>query len=435
MTSASDRSTATRHSFLIILRFNREDLVNPLRPGLIDEGEKFKRLHPYQATLVVGVVDPSLRSAMTPMMMIPMDKSTLKTYDKILRGVEELNSRYRGENGYLRDPMSFNQTESSNVIDKIRFIGDQIYGLLKSSEDSDAVMKWLDDRFRRYARRDSAEDEEHITIVTNDFSIPWYWLSLPGREYSLCEIVALGMLQLSSYTAGYKGDADSAWRARVAQENLYKALLVNGSPTLPFARSELEAVKRGLSAPQRNGDAAAAVQTEEIESRDMLVDLRKRTPYGERIERYRIVHFTGHYSSEALMIGDDAIEPREELDQFIDRSVLVLDGCSSSKGLRAWTDMDTVTGRLIQVGAVGCIVTALPLKNDPLIAEWFWPTFYDQIRQKGVSVGQALRRARAALKDQLEQLGLYNPAWLLYQLVGNPTVDLFTEFSDWAGPR
>jgi hypothetical protein len=429
----------THHSFLIILRFNKEDQLNPLRCGVIDQGDRFKRMSQAQASLVVGVVDPSLRSAMTPMMMISLNGRTLQAYNRVVEQVEELNRLYRGENGYLLHPASLNRTQSKMVQDKIYFIGSKIFDLLRSSPESDAVCKWLDDLFRHYERdepRFGGTAVHHVTIVTNDFSIPWYWLRAAGHEQFLCEIVALGMLQLSSYSAGYRGDADSVWRSRVAEKDVFSALLINGSPELPFARAELDAVRSGLGGDRNdeNGHASRVI-AEEVSSKEMLLKLRGRTEYGQRVEQYRLVHFTGHYSSEALMINGMAVEPREELDQFIDRSVLVLDGCSSSEGLKAWTDMDTVTSRLIQVGAVGCVVTALPLKNDPLIAEWFWKAFYEEIRVKGVSVGQALRHARAVLKQRMEDMNLCNPAWMLYQLVGNPTVDLFTESTEWAGPR
>ncbi|HXJ42953.1 MAG TPA: CHAT domain-containing protein, partial [Bryobacteraceae bacterium] len=204
---------------------------------------------------------------------------------------------------------------------------------------------------------------------------------------------------------------------------------------LPFARAELDAVMAGLAGNASDSDGVSRVASQEVSTKRMLKDLWNNTKLGERVEQYRVVHFTGHYSSGTLMIGDEEIEANEELDQFVDHSVLVLDGCSSSEGLKAWTDMDTVTARLIHAGAIGCVVTALPLKNDPLITEWFWKAFYEKLRIKGTSVGQALRHARAVLKDRLEEQDVSNPAWLYYQLVGNPTVDLFAESVEWAGPR
>lgn len=431
----------TRHSFLIILRFNRAEEQNPLLCGAIDESGKFKEMKGANATLVVGIVDPSIRSAMTPMMMIPVTGPTAKLYNKILKEVEKLNGLYRAEEGYLRNPASLNHAQSKLVMSSIKDIGHLIFDMMKSSEHSEAVCAWLDGLFRDYERRNPGRDEttNHVTLITNDFSIPWYWLMT--RDLFLCEVVALGMLQLSSYSAGYRGDADAAGRAKVAQEQLYKALLINGSSDLPFALAELDAVTAGLGSG--NGDSGAAashVVTEMVSTKTMLKTLWNRTKKGERVEQYRIVHFTGHYSSDALMIRDgngqyEEIEAHEELDQFVDRSVLVLDGCSSSAGLRAWTDMDTVTARLIQAGAVGCVATALPLKNDPIIAEWFWSRFYQQLRLKEMSVGRALRNARATLKERLEELDIDNPAWLYYQLVGNPMVDLFAESVEWAGPK
>ena len=425
----------TRHSFLIILRFNKDDDQNPLRCGVIDQSGKFKQMAHGHASLVVGIVDPSMRSAMTPMMMIPLTGPTWRLYNKVLKAVEDLNGLYRGANGYLRDPTSLNNAQSRLVLRSIENVGHTIFDMLKSSDDSAAVCNWLDSLFRDYERRGPAAEEtaHHVTIVTNDFSIPWYWLV--AHDLFLCEIVALGVLQLSSYYAGYRGAADPAGLAKVARENLFKALLINGSPDLPFARAELDAVMAGLAGNASDSDGVSRVASQEVSTKRMLKDLWNNTKLGERVEQYRVVHFTGHYSSGTLMIGDEEIEANEELDQFVDHSVLVLDGCSSSEGLKAWTDMDTVTARLIHAGAIGCVVTALPLKNDPLITEWFWKAFYEKLRIKGTSVGQALLHARAVLKDRLEEQDVSNPAWLYYQLVVNPTVDLFAESVEWAGPR
>ena len=126
------------------------------------------------------------------------------------------------------------------------------------------------------------------------------------------------------------------------------------------------------------------------------------------------------------MIGDEPIADTQ-IDKIIDGALMVVDGCSSSHGLQGWKDIETVTSQLMYLGALSCIVNVLPVKHDPIISEELWGELYSQLRGRKVSVGQALNKARTALREHFEMMDSKDPAWLFYQLIGNPSVKLLPE--------
>jgi hypothetical protein len=427
---SSSVAMSERQSYLIVFRLNMEE-ENPVRWKAIDQsGSTLKR--PTKANLVVGVVDPSRRLATTPMMITPLASGLLEAYNSILKHVEQLNHMYRDDNGYISNPARLTTSRKDDVLDKIRMIGSEIYTLLQGNPQKsaggrpNAVHEWLDDLFRGHDGDRSVTEQSpthHVTIVTNDFSIPWYWLNRKSYGPFLCEIASVGMLQLA-YSNIAQPEHDPLWRQKVAEQGRYEALLINGDPSLPFVGEELAAVSKGLTNALPVGSASMPlVGSRTVDSVDQLVAVHQEfRPKGRRTEQVRIIHFTGHFSPD-LLNG----EPVDDyLDEFIQGSLVVLDGGGTSRGLKAWTDIDSTTAALIDKGATGCLVSVLPLKNDPIISEVFWGTFYSEIRLRGVSVGEALRQARCVLRERLEHAGTSNPAWLMYQLIGNPSVEPFS---------
>lgn len=108
-------------------------------------------------------------------------------------------------------------------------------------------------------------------------------------------------------------------------------------------------------------------------------------------------------------------------------SLLVLDGCNSATKLDAWADVEGLTSSLINKGALGCVVTVLPVKNDPIVSRVLWGAFYRELRRASSTVGQALAKARLELRDHFVAIGSSNPAWAVYQLIGSPAVQLCDE--------
>jgi hypothetical protein len=266
-------------------------------------------------------------------------------------------------------------------------------------------------------------DFDHVTIITNDFSIPWYWLKNTEHSPFLCEACSLGILQLT--TSGIPPSHERVAQANSQMSRLYRALLVNGSTRLPFANDELDSISRELTEETRRETRSFRFEVERAVSADDLVRIKRQyRDRARRVREFKVLHFTGHYSADALMMDEVQIE-EDDLKDFIHDSLLVLDGCSSSQGLDAWTDIKGVTQRLLDLGALACIGTVLPVKHDPIVGDVFWGAFYKSIRTGTLSVGQSLVEARKALKAHFKQIDSRNPAWVLYQLVGNPSVRLF----------
>jgi len=112
------------------------------------------------------------------------------------------------------------------------------------------------------------------------------------------------------------------------------------------------------------------------------------------------------------------------LKDVLNNALLVLDGYRSECGAGAWPDVANVTSALVNMGgALGCVVPVLPVKDDPIVAKVLWGSFYLDLRRGSSALGQALVKARRALKTQFEN----NPAWAAYQLIGSPAGQLYSD--------
>ena len=207
-----------------------------------------------------------------------------------------------------------------------------------------------------------------------------------------------------------------------------RALLIAGSggSDLPFLALELKEVTACLNRENTRKDRNPLdVQT--VSTKKELFAAKLHNVIQEQIDLFRVVHYSGHWNHNdgSLVVNGEAWELASLVD-FINRSLLVLDGCSSSHGLQAWVDLDGLTADLITGGAFGCIASVLPVKNDPLAARAFWGTLYRELRlnDPGTPVGHALVKARSALREFYNQNGLSgHPGWACYQLIGNPTIN------------
>jgi len=295
------------------------------------------------------------------------------------------------------------------------------------------VKDWLDELFKQHESDGDRVDDvhHHVTIITNDFSVPWYWLYSPFHDRFLCETVSLGMLQLASFSDVSQGESELKARERGEQKGQYRALFINGAQGLPCTNAEADAVTLGLEGGVDEAVSPLADVALQIvgSNGDLSQIYKKYARQQAQCKAFRLIHFTGEYSSDDLMVDNEAIEERD-LEIFVDRSLFVLDGCSSADGIRAWTDLYRVTAHFMRQGAAGCLLPVLPMKNDPIVAEIFWGAFYRWIRMDGVSSGEALLQSRRFLKERLRELGATNPAWVLYQLIGNPSVEMFAEAAD-----
>jgi hypothetical protein len=424
---AETRTMAEKTTFLVLICLNLTD------PGRTLGGHRHESAQTQlprmeeekQYCLLAGILDPTQHNTATPLGAIPFTPAKKKLYNRILERLEYINNEYYKKDGFVARPHRFTEDAKGQLLDLIGAIGRSIYDLFEGPSTK-LLRKWIEDLLgTSEASKSSQRARHHVTIITNDFNIPWYWMKSWEESPLLCEACSLGMLQLGNEAV--KHETDRGWQLEVQASNLYSALLINGSPALPFGNVELDTIQRVLcSDPERGSGRNFRFQVERLASVQELYDLRERFPEeGQMTEQFKIVHFTGHYSEKSLTIGEKPVQKRL-LDQIVDGSVLVLDGCSSSQGLNAWTDVKGVTNELINLGALGCVVTVLPVKHDPVVSEVLWSAFYAALRSGGASsVGRALADARRSLKEHFQRMDSRNPAWALYQLIGNPAVRLF----------
>jgi len=438
--------TGEKNIFLLLIRLDLAE-TNPIGqpwPGAqgfpkMDEDKNY--------TFIAGLLDASKQATRTPLLSIPFNTSERKEfYNSIVSRLEKLIELfYDRDNGLVSFPERFDGTVQAAVERDIGGIGRDIADLFPRPTP---LSNWLDKIFKG-----ERSDQEHVTIITNDFNIPWYWMKNAAGGAMLCEACGLGMLQLSSRTFA---EPDDDRNSENPGRNLH-ALLINGSggSDLPFSGEQLRSLQeflqtgKDLSERERLRPFKVDLVTEGAGVRGLVMDHGRDDARG----LYRLVHYSGHWNYEdtqsvsgksagaetpkkELWVGDKPMSVAD-LKEFVESAVLALDGCSSSHGLQAWSEVENLTGKIINLGALGCVVTTLPVKDDPILSDKFWETFYGIfLREMGPkTLGQALRKARAALKEHLRATGSKNPAWAFYQLIGNPSVRLIDEGSDWLIPE
>jgi len=394
------------------MRLDLNDQANPLRAGAgprANEAQLLERGKSYW--LLAGVLDPRQRSTSVPITGIPIGEDKLDTYNAILEGFQKISEQFYGDGGYVNEPQTYTNDQQNKMSGQIANIGRLIFELFP---DGNPVRTWLADLLRRPDR------PVPVTIITNDFGIPWFWLKREqfGGRF-LCEACSLGLLQLSA--VGRPGETSNEQCDR--EDKTYEALLIKGLSTLQFLGEEFSTIKAFLEVPRRN-ERAFTVQhaSTSVDIRDIIY----RYQEDGRLSDCCIVHFGGHFSSKHLFIDGKAI-PDESLFQVLNGSLLVLDGSSSVQGLGAWTDVEELTSILINKGALGCVATILPVKHDPIVSKILWETFYGHLRRGGTTVGRALVEARLALKQHFSSIDSKNPMWLFYQLIGSAAIQLCDE--------
>lgn len=411
------------NTFLILLRLDLSEERTLRQSSLAEEGGSFRRLKRDGGhKLLVGLLDSEMRSTSTPMEVLDFGDQQIDTYNGVLTRLERLNARYRGENGFVRYPTRFDRDAQEDVKEAIAEIGSMIHEIFLGPELT-VVRDWLEDILTCRERPEG----RHVTIITNDFDIPWCWMKLLRAPSApmLCEAVSLGTMQLGMPEM-------HLGREMVAQGpqpgEPFRALLINGSPDLPFASATLAAVQKALEAPIKWSPDAIQVRVDPVSSREELHRINERYRDQHEITRqFKIVHFSGHYTGDKLMINGEDVYDRF-LQPFLMDSLLVLDGCSSSSGLSAWIDARGITSSLINRGkALACVVTSLPIKDDPVLGPLLWSEFYREIRKQNTSIGQALVTSRRALREHLARAGLPNPIPALYQLCGSAPATLAAE--------
>ncbi len=424
--------TQERNVFLIILRLDLE-APNPLAgPDLSAAGPSAYMTKGHHSILA-GVLDPGRSQTNTPLAHIMMGAQNRKHYNWILDRMTEILREFeradRGGTLLHRDRLAaFDET-----IDQI---GTKILALLQDESGdmpSAALATALDDLLRGHE-----VSGPHVTIITNDFAIPWYWMRRLGARSPLCECRPLGMLQLSGRAirdALLPDLGETAVPTDVitpASAPARRALLLGGGlADLPFLTDELSELVTAIEGDVNQRKFRRPFEVDRIVTQDELFSLCGTRSAHERHSLYRILHWCGHwgFSGGHLQLNGKPLEIGFLAD-FIRDAVLALDGCHSSRQLSPWSDLKGATAQMLAHGALGCVVSVLPLRNDPVTGRVFWGAFYQKLLSgSGATVGQAVLEARSALTTALEDWRLENVAPLAYQLVGNPSARLFEEAS------
>lgn len=395
---------------------------NPLRSRSGPKGKDIRFLDeskPYQ--LLVAVLDPAQRSTSAPVMGITLSGQKLKDYNSVLRNFQNISARFYNEQGFIDVPESYTEYQQSEVLEAMSLLGRSIYDLFQIEPGRpNPIRDWLD---RLLGPSDAIRFRQRptkpVTVLTNDFGIPWFWLKRVLSSPFLCEVCSLGMLQLSAVSRA----TETPQAPPGQKDKTYEALLIKGSTNLPFQDEELAMITSLLGDADRGATRTFDGQLAQTQA-DIwrLLELDK----AKLLDDFRIVHFSGHYSGEKLLLSGSQL-PVAYLHDMLSGSLLVLDGCSSGGQLDAWADVEGLTSSLINNGALGCVVTVLPVKHDPIVSKILWGAFYRELRRGSSTVGQALAKARSELRDHFAAIGSRNPAWAVYQLIGSPAVQLCDE--------
>jgi hypothetical protein len=387
---------------LVLMRLDIKDTGNPLSGHVVElESDEAHQL-------LVAVIGPRKTSTSGPVAVIHLNGGQRKAYNRALHRFRSISQRYCEAGGFISQPAAYTRDRQRDVIGMMADVGRDIWEIFQDLKHP--VRDWIDALLKSSGRA-----MQPVTVLTNDFAIPWFWLKEKVADPFLCEVCSLGMLHFSPTPRA--GDSSGLAAGR---HETYDALLINGFSDLPYVKREMEIVKTFLEEPSRGPNysfkAHYADTSREISS--------LRDEYEDQLRtKFRIVHFCGKYSSDTLWVKGKELSD-SLLKDVSHRSLLVLDGYRDECGSSGWPDVASVTSALVnQGGALGCVVPVLPVKDDPVVAKILWGKLYQDLRRPASTIGQALVNARRALKEQFED----NPAWAAYQLIGSPAGQLCSE--------
>jgi len=197
-----------------------------------------------------------------------------------------------------------------------------------------------------------------------------------------------------------------------------RALVIGADPRgdLPFVQGEVEAICRALE-PHADVDCVSGT----LATFDAVVE--------HLASEVDVVHFCGHVVDDAeagpsLLLAGERPLPAPVIEANLrGRPLVFLNGCASARGgehaegERGWeATVSSVAHGFLFGGALAAVGTLADVSDRHASA--LAAAFYREALAR-VPVGEALRRARAALRS--EPAGAGSPTWLSFALYGTPS--------------
>jgi len=407
--------------------------LDPKNPTLL-RFNSVSELQSDDQQLMIGILDLSHKKTSTPMTALRLDGARKDNYNSALAGMNDILKYFYGHEkdnkvGYINMPYSLNEENKKKIFKNIIDVGGEINALL--SRGDSPLKNWLENTLVSESNS-KIRPHQNVTIITNEFAIPWFWINRGRHDFFLCETCALGMNQLelkSNLNLNQKNEG--SFKDEFQKDIDIRALFINGSSELPFANEEVKRITEIIESCESSVIKKSLCRSLKVEKVSSINDLNKIVNSfncdKELIDQFKILHFSGHYSDENLMINENRINTERLLSPIIQNSLLILDGCSSSRSVSGWSGVGGITSQMINHGAIGCLATVLPVKNDPIIGSIFWKEFYRSFVFFQYPVGQSLLNARKKLRDHFRSLNSEDPTWLFYQLIGSPSTKMFED--------
>ncbi len=273
----------------------------------------------------------------------------------------------------------------------------------------------------REAKIQLINNDNPITIVVDDESIPWELMYIDNRFLGLR--VPLGK-QILVETKPRTILAPSKKKPNVLIIGVSKSIVpAFQSKNLDLVREEVKQLQTILENDKR---------IEFDPSQDVLLDedatgLDFQTCLG--LGRYDVIHFAGHTVSGLDNDGNigfvlyDQIVPFKAIREKLSGSpIVILNTCKTIGGENPFAAYEaTISGSraFIEGGALGCVSSMWNVddKSAAIFTKYFYPDILN-----GISVGEALRRTKEKMRT--EQAG--SLAWAGYILLGQPDLKIMT---------
>ncbi|HJQ39964.1 MAG TPA: CHAT domain-containing protein [Thermoanaerobaculia bacterium] len=282
-----------------------------------------------------------------------------------------------------------------NLRTQLTQLGRYAYGHLLPRKTRDVLESWRVDHVR-------------LTIDEQLIDLPWEILH-DGEEF-LCLKYAIARRIYSEETIPLR---------EPPKRKLVKMLIVS-DPTDNLPGAEREGSE--LASLLRDSVDVTHISGRSITRRDFLLGL----------EGYDIVHYAGHATSdtenpdESCLVFHDGVVRAFEITGFLDKvapQLVFLNACwSAAETTRAETYSSLIRGlgrTFLFAGVAAYVGYLIPVADEA--ATQFAITFYQTLRE-GFSIGESLRRSRAALARSSEWTDL---TWASAVLYGSPEAKPF----------